>query len=88
MTRTKIKVTILKTTGIIAISGSLVASVNITACYDIALCNLVEVDRRFRGAYCLHQQVDEGSILHMRLVFSKTVRNAFAEMVDIVNSWV
>jgi hypothetical protein len=27
-----------------------------TAFWDIALCNLVEVDRHFRGAYCLRHQ--------------------------------
>jgi hypothetical protein len=26
---------------------------------DIAPCSLVEVDRRFRGAYCLHHEGDE-----------------------------
>jgi hypothetical protein len=30
-----------------------------TAFWDIAPCSLVEVDRRFRGAYCLHHQDDE-----------------------------
>jgi hypothetical protein len=30
-----------------------------TAFWDIAPCSLVEVDRRFRGAYCLHYQGDE-----------------------------
>jgi hypothetical protein len=34
------------------------------AFWDIALCSLVEVYRRFRGAYCLHRR-DEGS-MHMR----------------------
>jgi hypothetical protein len=27
-----------------------------TALWDIASFNLVEVDRRFRGAYCLHHE--------------------------------
>jgi hypothetical protein len=26
---------------------------------DVAKCSMVEVDRRFRGAYCLRHQVDE-----------------------------
>jgi hypothetical protein len=30
----------------------------VTAFWDMALCSLVEVDRRFRGAYCLHRQGD------------------------------
>jgi hypothetical protein len=29
-----------------------------TAFWEIAPCSLVEVDRRFRGAYCLHHQGD------------------------------
>jgi hypothetical protein len=33
-----------------------VASVKMTAFWDIAPCSLVDVDRRFRGAYCLHHQ--------------------------------
>jgi hypothetical protein len=30
------------------------ASVKITVIWDFVSCSLVEVDRRFRGAYCLH----------------------------------
>jgi hypothetical protein len=30
-----------------------------TAFWDMAPCSLVEVDRCFRGTYCLHQQVDD-----------------------------
>jgi hypothetical protein len=30
-----------------------------TIFWDIAPCSLVETDRRFRGAYCLHYQNDE-----------------------------
>jgi hypothetical protein len=32
-----------------------------TAVCDIAPCSLVEVDRRFRGAYCLQHQRNDGS---------------------------
>jgi hypothetical protein len=35
------------------------ASIKITAFWDTALCSLVEVDRRFRSAYCLHHQDDD-----------------------------
>jgi hypothetical protein len=35
------------------------ASVKMTADWDIVPCSPVEVDRRFRGAYCLHQQNNE-----------------------------
>jgi hypothetical protein len=33
--------------------------------WDIAPCSLVEVDRRFKGRYCLHQQGDESFIALM-----------------------
>jgi hypothetical protein len=37
------------------------ASMKMTAFWDIALCSLVEVDRRFRGAYWLHPHIiDDG----------------------------
>jgi hypothetical protein len=29
-------------------------SMKVTVSWDVALCSLVEIDRRFRGAYCLH----------------------------------
>jgi hypothetical protein len=35
------------------------ASMNLTDVWDVAPCSLVEVDRRFRGAYCLEHQDDE-----------------------------
>jgi hypothetical protein len=47
------------------------ASVKIVAFWDIAPCCLVEVDRRFRGAYCHHHQVhrpDDGGTMHLRNV--------------------
>jgi hypothetical protein len=34
----------------------------IIAFWDTRPCNLVEVDRRFRGAFCLHHQIREGSM--------------------------
>jgi hypothetical protein len=36
-----------------------------TVFWDIAPCCLVEVYRRFRGAYCLHHQGDESLITLM-----------------------
>jgi hypothetical protein len=36
-----------------------------TVLRDIALCILVESDRSFRGAYCLHHQGDESVIALM-----------------------
>jgi hypothetical protein len=45
----------------------------VTVFWDVAPCSLVETDRRFRGAYCLHHQGDdlphiipEDSHLHTR----------------------
>jgi hypothetical protein len=32
------------------------ANVKMTVFWNVAPCNLVEIDRRFRGAYCLHHQ--------------------------------
>jgi hypothetical protein len=31
-------------------------SMNMTVFWDVAPCSLVEIDRRFRGAYCLYHQ--------------------------------
>jgi hypothetical protein len=28
--------------------------------WDAAPCSLVDINRRFRGAYCLHRQADDG----------------------------
>jgi hypothetical protein len=43
-------------------------SLNVTACYDIAPCSVVEIYRRYRGACCLHHQdawhIPEGCHLH------------------------
>jgi hypothetical protein len=36
-----------------------------TAFYNITLCSLAEVDRRFRRAYCLHQQSSDGGRKHI-----------------------
>jgi hypothetical protein len=37
------------------------SAVNITVFSDVAPCSLVEVDRRFRGAYSFHNQGDQNS---------------------------
>jgi hypothetical protein len=44
---------------------------NITAFRDIALCSLVEVDRRFRDAYCLHRH-DGRQYAHLKRRFIST----------------
>jgi hypothetical protein len=38
----------------------------IVALWDIAPCSVIEVDRRFRGAYCLHCRFDVGGSTHLR----------------------
>jgi hypothetical protein len=35
------------------------ASMNMTVFWEVVLCCLVEIDRRFRGTYCLHHQVGQ-----------------------------
>jgi hypothetical protein len=39
------------------------ANMNMTAFWDTAPCSFVEVDRCFRGAYCLRHQGDVGGSL-------------------------
>jgi hypothetical protein len=41
------------------------AIMKMMAFWGIALCGLVEVNRRFRGAYCLHHQGDDGGSMHL-----------------------
>jgi hypothetical protein len=43
------------------------ASVKFRVFWNLAPCSHVEVDRRFRSAYCLHHQGDEDSITHDNL---------------------
>jgi hypothetical protein len=42
------------------------ANMNMTTFWDMQPCNLVEVDWRFRSAYCLHQYDDAYSLHHLR----------------------
>jgi hypothetical protein len=37
----------------------LVLNLKMAVCWDTAPCSLIEIDQRFRGAYCLHHQGDE-----------------------------
>jgi hypothetical protein len=41
------------------------------AFWDIALCSLAEVDRRFRDVYCFHHKGDDGGIFIKRLLKDK-----------------
>jgi hypothetical protein len=38
--------------------GSDISLLKMTVFWDVAPCSVVEIDRRFRGAYCLHHQGD------------------------------
>jgi hypothetical protein len=49
---------------IVKIKVFTLASMNMTVCWDIAPCKLVETDRRFSGDYCLHYQGDRPTRLH------------------------
>jgi hypothetical protein len=46
------------------ISGSHGGEYEAQSLWDVAACSHVEVERRFRGAYCLHQG-DDGSSTHL-----------------------
>jgi hypothetical protein len=40
-----------------------------TVIFDVALCSLVQIYRRFRGTYCLHyHRLDDGGSNHFRNV--------------------
>jgi hypothetical protein len=41
------------------------ASMNMTVFWDISSCTAVEVDRRFRVAYCLYRRPDDGGSSHL-----------------------
>jgi hypothetical protein len=40
-----------------------VANIKMTVFWEVAPCSLIEIERRFRGAYCLHRQGDVSSQL-------------------------
>jgi hypothetical protein len=42
--------------------------------WDTEACSLTEVDRRFRGAHCLHCQGDEEAAMKNRLAISEQIR--------------
>lgn len=63
-----------------------VASMNMIAFWDIMLCSLVEVDQRFRSAYCLlHQGPDSGGSIHLwdTRFFLQHYRGAISQENDI-----
>jgi hypothetical protein len=63
------------------------ASINITAFWDIAPCSFVNVDRRFRGAYCLHHQgPDDRDSKHSNYTVTVTDSIIRALMTDTVST--
>jgi hypothetical protein len=65
----------------------LTASMKMTAFWDIVPCSLVEVDRRFRGAYCLHHQIAllmEAVCTSEMLVFFKEATEGYHIHITII----
>jgi hypothetical protein len=50
-----------------------------TAFWDRGPCSVVEVDRRFRDAYCLYHQGDEGDNMNKRRPTSTKLHGAIAQ---------
>jgi hypothetical protein len=48
----------------------------IAAFWDIASCSLVEVDRSFRGAYCLHHQGNDDCFILFTALTMESVRTS------------
>jgi hypothetical protein len=49
-------------------------SMKMTAFWDIASCILIEVDRRFRGFYCVCHQGDEVRTFETSVCFNETTQ--------------
>jgi hypothetical protein len=75
------------------------SSMNMTAFWDTVPCSLVEVGRRFRGAYWLHHQGDESSPWLWKqyvldVCFAQSFRDLGAEIIVVicvffsVNTWI
>jgi hypothetical protein len=45
-------------------SAATISSLKMAVLCDVAPCNLVDIDRRFGGTYCLHHRHDVGSSNH------------------------
>jgi hypothetical protein len=61
------------------------ASMNVAVFRDVAPCNLVDVDRCFKGAYCVHHQGDEPTSLQTPSVantMSYKQGRSFAERIN------
>jgi hypothetical protein len=64
------------------ISGSHVYKYKMTVVWDVARCSLVETDRRFRGAYCLHHRPEDN---HLHRLCS--ICNAYASYSAYLSSF-
>jgi hypothetical protein len=47
--------------------------------WDVAECSLVDIDRRFRGAYCRHHQDEAVSFSEMSVNIHQTTRGNIPE---------
>jgi hypothetical protein len=49
--------------------------------WDVASCSLVEIDRRFRGIYCLHHRPEEEKLCFSETIdhLHKTTRHSITE---------
>jgi hypothetical protein len=43
----------------------MVMGMNMTVFWDMVPCSLIDVDRYFRGVYCLHHQDSDGGSTHL-----------------------
>jgi hypothetical protein len=48
-------------------------SMKMTGFWDVVPCSLVEVNRRFKGAYCLHNSPDQRATLQKAAIFKETI---------------
>jgi hypothetical protein len=55
------------------------ASMKMTVFWDIAACSLVEIDRRFRGDFCLGLMMDAVSTSEKSVNFYETARRNIPE---------
>jgi hypothetical protein len=62
------------------------ASMKMSASWDIAPCSLVEVYRRFRGAYCLLALIIEAHTSETSVYFNKITRRCIPEGSHLQNS--
>jgi hypothetical protein len=50
---------------ILSVQVFMVASMKITSFGDVVPCSVIGVDQRFKDAYCLHHQGDDGSSMFL-----------------------